>query len=273
MTATAKHSASSPESNGAFTKNPNLGGFDDFAKALVRRAITAGWLARRSSKGHMLLYAPDGKMTTSISRDMSAPRVRKNAENPIRAWEEKSKITLPASIGGTFVCPNPAECGGFHTDKRMAMVAHLTHHHGPDRRCVLCNRKFSGPASYARHMRTHEDELQVMDIPVVESPAEPARPAEPAESAEESAVAAEAAELSLPVLVPTPLPEVLQIGAGPTNAESVDEDSPDFTKWSSAALRKRMLENIVIAEVLERRLDDKAAHIQLAREALNDLDL
>ncbi|MBM4469829.1 hypothetical protein GS982_20535 [Rhodococcus hoagii] len=258
MTATAKHSE--PESNGAFTKNPNLGGFDDFAKSLVRRAIKAGWLARRSAKGHMLLYAPDGKTTTSISRDMSAPRVRENAEKPIKAWERKSKITLPEPVGGTYVCPNPAECGGYLTDKRMAMVSHLSNSHGPDRLCVLCDRKFGSTPAYSRHMRGHEDELQLSDTPALD-----VAPAEPVVATTDTAS-------SLPVHVPAPVPSVLQVAAGPETAET-DEAPAGFEAWSTVDLIARARENAEIMDILHRRLDDKLAHLDLAREALADLNL
>ena len=70
-----------------FTDTPSMAGFDADARKIIRRALDYGWKARRSRKGHMLLYAPDGLATTSISRDMSAPRVRRNALRPIETWK------------------------------------------------------------------------------------------------------------------------------------------------------------------------------------------
>ncbi|SLG92068.1 Uncharacterised protein [Mycobacteroides abscessus subsp. abscessus] len=92
--------AETTPARGDLTDSPSLKGFDAHARRIVRDALADGWLARRSAKGHILLYAPDGVTTAAVSRHMSVPRVRENTERPIRAWRQRQADIDPAAPAG-----------------------------------------------------------------------------------------------------------------------------------------------------------------------------
>ena len=71
----------------SFTQSPDLSGFDKFGQQTARRALSHGWVGKRSRRGHLVLRAPDGETTTAICPNNSARRTQKNALAPIKRWE------------------------------------------------------------------------------------------------------------------------------------------------------------------------------------------
>jgi hypothetical protein len=76
--------------------------FDGDAQKLVEQYHAAGWSSRRSSKGHVIAYSPDGKASTSISRDSLRGRSGRNAAAPLKKWlrdQEAKKAAKGAAFG------------------------------------------------------------------------------------------------------------------------------------------------------------------------------
>jgi hypothetical protein len=90
--------------------------FDNDAQDLVQQYHEAGWTSRRSSKGHVIAYAPDGKTSASISRDSLRGRSGRNAAAPLKKWLRDQQTTKGAAFGITDLdeatAPIEARFGG-----------------------------------------------------------------------------------------------------------------------------------------------------------------
>lgn len=67
----------------------DLRAFDADSWELVQEMQEAGWLGRRSSKGHVLMYAPDGVTTWTFSRDSKRGRSGRNARSAFTRWQRQ----------------------------------------------------------------------------------------------------------------------------------------------------------------------------------------
>lgn len=76
--------------------------FDNDAQDLVRQYHAAGWTSRRSTKGHVIAYAPDGVTSASISRDSLRGRSGRNAAAPLKKWLRDQEEKKAASKGAAF---------------------------------------------------------------------------------------------------------------------------------------------------------------------------
>lgn len=63
--------------------------FDSDATALVLDAAAAGWRGFVSGRRHVILYAPDGRGTISVSRDSLRGRSGRNARAAFERWEAR----------------------------------------------------------------------------------------------------------------------------------------------------------------------------------------
>lgn len=75
--------------------------FDDDAKKLVEQYHAAGWTSRRSSRGHVIAYSPDGQASASISRDSLRGRSGRNAAAPLKKWlrDQEKNVGKGAAFG------------------------------------------------------------------------------------------------------------------------------------------------------------------------------
>lgn len=62
--------------------------FDQAATDLVLEMVDADWTGYISSKGHAIMFAPDGRATLSIARDSKRGRSGRNAAAAYRRWEQ-----------------------------------------------------------------------------------------------------------------------------------------------------------------------------------------
>jgi hypothetical protein len=69
-----------------FSGYPNLPGFDKENRTLVYAMYDAGWTGRRTSKGHFLMKAPDGKQQITVQAKNGNNRGLKNANAQFMRW-------------------------------------------------------------------------------------------------------------------------------------------------------------------------------------------
>lgn len=60
--------------------------FDEEGRALLLDMQEKGWVGRRTSRGHVLMYAPDGEHTLTFSRESLRGRAGRNARGYFTRW-------------------------------------------------------------------------------------------------------------------------------------------------------------------------------------------
>lgn len=69
----------------------DLQSFDSESRQLAMDMQEAGWRGRLSSKGHLFMYAPDGKTTWTFARDSQRGRSGRNARAYFQRWQKRSR--------------------------------------------------------------------------------------------------------------------------------------------------------------------------------------
>lgn len=163
----------------------DLLGFDREARALIAEMQSYGWRGRISSKGHALLYSPDGKASGSVTRASLRGRSGRNARRHLNRWLnsigrgmmmrmqrpdtdtlEQSMTTTTASTARsnrstkkrsgntttrpTLTCPEPG-CEGRTFVHGGALALHLNHHKSRQLPCSHCDYTTHHPG----HLRAH----------------------------------------------------------------------------------------------------------------------
>lgn len=156
-----------------YNDQPDLGGFDEASTEIILTAIGDGWVVRRSKRGHMIMRAPDGKTTTSISNNLNSKRRElNNAWAPVRRYQKQAGLNrTPEPEPEMFKCE---DCD-YTSDSKVKFNGHLTMNHNPVQVCEYgCGRSFHTKASYALHVKAHvrkiEAEQNVPEEPVVRTP-------------------------------------------------------------------------------------------------------
>lgn len=147
------HNLTRRKTTGPYTARPNMSGFDTFGKSTAKRLLEQGWVAKRSSKGHLVMRAPDGKTTTALCRDNSAPSIRENTLAPVRRWEERVATPKFSATADGWVCPECQETKA----SRMSLLGHYNAKHTETRVCAVCGKETKTPAAYFTHMRSHQE--------------------------------------------------------------------------------------------------------------------
>lgn len=152
----------------SYTDQPELGGFDEASTEIVLTAIGDGWTARRSKRGHMIMRAPDGRTTTSISRDLgSKRRERENAWAPIRRYQKQMANGGSSVVEVDYKCP---QCEYTGADKR-SLAGHQAMNHGVTQVCEYgCGRTFHTKASYALHIKSHVRKIEAEAAALAKNP-------------------------------------------------------------------------------------------------------
>lgn len=253
-----------PKLDLSWTAKPNLNGFDDFAKEIAGEALKLGWLSKVSSKGHLIMRAPDGQTTTSIVPKMNAPRIRDNARAPIKAYEKRAKLTLEQLEDGTFKCPT---CG-FVSDNRGTMLGHLVNQHSIVRVCAVCDRAFKTPASYGTHIKSHADilnppEPEPTPEPEPEIAPEPAVTLKAVPEIEETEVVEEAK----PAVDGDGHVTVTATGPGHAPIQVIDQHAFNTDGMTTEQLLAKGRDFLSVFEAILQRLSDAEARLKLIQEA------
>jgi hypothetical protein len=64
--------------------------FDRQSRALVAEMLEHGWTGRLTSRGHALMYSPDGKTTMSLSRSSKRGRSGRNMAAEFERWKRRA---------------------------------------------------------------------------------------------------------------------------------------------------------------------------------------
>lgn len=122
---------------------------------MVREACQLDWLARRGSKGHMVLRAPDKVTTATIPPDVSAPRARENYYRPIKQWKKENLSEVDTKPD--FACD---QCD-FIAASTNQLHGHKVSNHSKKQVCEYCQREMPTPAAYGQHIKSHLRQIAV----------------------------------------------------------------------------------------------------------------
>ena len=236
--------------NLTYTQNPNTNAIDAFGRKVIKDLLKQGWVAKNSSKNHIIMRAPDGQTTTAIQHDNSAPRVRNNVESPIKAWREKNAVHAVQNEAGEWRCKLCDEL----MKSRMSLMGHLTTRHSQPRICPVCEKSLPTPSSFAQHLKSHKAILNPEPEPVLEP--EPQAEPEPQETQPEAEERSDVVEIHVPTRE-LAIPQM-------THGKSRGRKTPNLEKFSG----EELMELIVDAQQeLFIRFQNTEARLKLIHEA------
>lgn len=121
----------------------------------------AGWVPRVTKAGHVIMYAPDGETTMTLSRDSLRGRSGRNMKATFERWKKQAGRKPALHLVEDQEGHSRAErCNVCFREFPNGLGGHRKVHNGVQVRCDECGRDFRQHGGLARHKAAHRRDRQ-----------------------------------------------------------------------------------------------------------------